>query len=159
MYVCVCVYIYIYIYNIYIGLMSRVFANGLGDWGLTPGQVIPKTQKMVLDTTLLSTQHYKLRIKGKWSNPRNGVVPSPTPQCSSFWKVSLWVTLDYGRQLYLYIVSWLIIVKSDQKAPFSKATTLRCKGRHYYFSCIAPFTFIICWVLSKKVSSTIFLNL
>ena len=36
-----------------IGLMSRVFTNGLGDWGSTPGQVIPKTQKMVFNGTLL----------------------------------------------------------------------------------------------------------
>ena len=46
-------------------LMSRVFANGLGDQGSIPGRVISKTQKMVLDTTLLSTQHYKVRIKDK----------------------------------------------------------------------------------------------
>ncbi len=38
-----------------IGLMSRMFANGPGDWGSIPGQVIPKTQKMVLDAALLST--------------------------------------------------------------------------------------------------------
>ena len=54
--------------------MSRVFANGLGDQGLIPGWVIPKTQKMVLDVALLNTQHYEVRIKGKveqsreWSN-------------------------------------------------------------------------------------------
>ena len=47
------------------GLMSRVFASGLGDRGSIPGQVIPKTQKMALDAALLSTQHYKVRIKGK----------------------------------------------------------------------------------------------
>ena len=35
------------------------------DWGSIHGRVIPKTQKMVLDTTLLNTQHYKVRIKGK----------------------------------------------------------------------------------------------
>ena len=45
--------------------MSRVFAKSPGDWGSILGQVIPKTQKMVLDATLLSTQHYKVRIKGK----------------------------------------------------------------------------------------------
>ena len=28
----------------------RVFINGLGDQGSIPGQVISKTQKMVLDT-------------------------------------------------------------------------------------------------------------
>ena len=45
--------------------MVRVFANGLGDLGSIPGRVIPKTQKMVLDASLLNTQHYKVRIKGK----------------------------------------------------------------------------------------------
>ena len=47
------------------GLGVRVFANGPGDLGSIPGRVIPKTQKMVLDASLLSTQHYKVRIKGK----------------------------------------------------------------------------------------------
>ena len=45
--------------------MSRVFANGPGDRGSIPGRVIPKTQKMVLDSALLNTQHFKVRIKGK----------------------------------------------------------------------------------------------
>ena len=59
------------------GLMSRVFANGLGDRGSIPGRVIPKTQKMVLDATLLSTQHYKVRIKGKveQSRERSSALP------------------------------------------------------------------------------------
>ena len=30
-----------------------LFPNGLGKWGLIPGQVIPKTQKMVFDASLL----------------------------------------------------------------------------------------------------------
>ena len=45
--------------------MSREFTNGPEDQGSIPGQVIPKTQKMVLDTALLNTQHHKVRIKGK----------------------------------------------------------------------------------------------
>ena len=45
--------------------MNWVFADGPGDWGSIPGRVIPKTQKIVLDATLLSTQHYKVRIKDK----------------------------------------------------------------------------------------------
>ena len=45
-------------------LVSRVFANDLRDRGSIPGRVIPKTLKMVLDTSLLNTQHYKVRIKG-----------------------------------------------------------------------------------------------
>ena len=45
--------------------MSRVFTNGLGDRDSIPGRVIPKTQKMELDTALLNTQHYKVWIKSK----------------------------------------------------------------------------------------------
>ena len=45
--------------------MVRVFANGLGDLRSIPGRVIQKTQKMVLDASLLNTQHYKVQIKDK----------------------------------------------------------------------------------------------
>ena len=53
-----------------IGLLNRVFAYGPGDWGLILGQVIPKTQKMVLDAALLNTQHYKVRFKSKVEQSR-----------------------------------------------------------------------------------------
>ena len=53
-----------------IGLVGRVFANGLGDLGSIPGRVIPKTLKMVLDTSLLNTQQYKVRIKAKVEQSR-----------------------------------------------------------------------------------------
>ena len=49
----------------FIGQVGRVFANGPGDQGSIPGRVISKTLKMVLDTSLLNTQHYKVRDKGK----------------------------------------------------------------------------------------------
>ena len=55
----------LYICDQAIGLMSRVFANGLRDQGSIPGRVIPKTLKMVLDAALLNSQHYKTRIKSK----------------------------------------------------------------------------------------------
>ena len=49
-----------------IGLMSRVFANGPRDQRLILGQIILKTQKKgTCLAALLSTQHYKVRIKGK----------------------------------------------------------------------------------------------
>ena len=60
---------------------------------------------MVLDTALLNTQHCKVRIKGKWSNPGNGVA-----LCSSYLKGNFRVTLDYGRQLY-FLLS--IIINHD----------------------------------------------
>ena len=72
-----------------IGLAVRVFANGPGDLGSIPGRVIPKTQKMVLDASLVNTQHYKVRIKGKVEQSWEGVAPSPTPWCSSYRKGSL----------------------------------------------------------------------
>ena len=53
-----------------IGLAVRVFANGPGDLG-------SKTQKMVLDASLLNTQYYKVCIKGKveQSRERSSALP------------------------------------------------------------------------------------
>ena len=48
-----------------IGLVGRVFVNDPGDQGSIPARVIPKTLKIAVDTPLLNTQHYKVRIKGK----------------------------------------------------------------------------------------------
>ena len=45
--------------------MGRVFTNCPEDLGSIPGRVLPKTFKMVLDTSLLNTQQYKVRLKGK----------------------------------------------------------------------------------------------
>ena len=122
------IYIYIYIYILDlpdIGQGVRVFANRPGDRGSIPGRVIPKTQKMVLDTSLLNTQHYKVRIKGKVEQSREGVAPSPTPWCSSYRKGSLRVTLDYRRQLYLYI--YLILKLFFNFDDVKKIDTTICK--------------------------------
>ena len=56
--------------NRLIGPVSRVFANGPGDMSSIPGHVIPKTLKMVLDTSLLNTQQYKVGIKSKMEQSR-----------------------------------------------------------------------------------------
>ena len=82
------------------GLMSRVFANGLGDRGSIPGRVIPKTQKMVLDAGLLNTQHYKVRIKGKVEQSRE-------------WSSAL-----------LYISVWQLLKKKPLGHPQLKSPTL-----------------------------------
>ena len=78
------------VYILDIGVMIRVFANGLEDGGSIPGWVIPKTQKMELDASLINSHHYKVRIKGKMEQ-------------SSDWSCALpytLVTLEYGHQLY-----------------------------------------------------------
>ena len=68
-----------------------------GDLGSTPGRVIPKNFKMVLDSSLLNTQQYRYVLRVKWSDSGKGV----TPWCSSYWKGSFRVALDYGHQPYL----------------------------------------------------------
>ena len=52
------------------GQESRVFANRLGDLGSVLHSVMPKTLKVVLDTSLLNTQRYRVRIKGKVEQSR-----------------------------------------------------------------------------------------
>ena len=52
---------------------SKVISFYILNWG----RVIPKTQKMVLDASLLITQHYKVWIKGKveQSRERSSALP------------------------------------------------------------------------------------
>ena len=71
----------------------------------------------------LSIIRYVSRVK--WSNPGEGVAPSPTPQCSSYWKRGLRVTLDYSRQLYF------AYLESEERRPLlclSKATSRLDRG-------------------------------
>ena len=62
---------------IYIYISGRVFANGPGDLGSILCRVIPKYLKMVLDTSLLNTQQYKVHIEGKveQSRERSSALP------------------------------------------------------------------------------------
>ena len=102
LYVCICI----------ISLVGRVFANGLAELGSIPGCIIPKNLKMLLDTSLLNTQQYKVHIKWvKWSNPGKGVASSPTHRCSSYWKGSFPVALDYGRQLNMYVGAGITVLE------------------------------------------------
>ena len=54
----------------FIGPVGRVFANGSGDLVSIAGRVIPKTLKTLLDISLLKTQQYKVRNKGKVKQSR-----------------------------------------------------------------------------------------
>ena len=71
-------------------MMVRVFTKGPWDRGSIPSRVIPKTQKMVLDASLLNTQQYKVVIKGKvkQSRERSSALPY------TYRKGGLRVTLD-----------------------------------------------------------------
>ena len=101
-----------YIFIPDIGLAVRVFVNGPGDLGSIPGRVIPKTQKMVLDASLLNTQHYKVRIKGKVEQSRERSSAPPTPWCSKLSKREpsghprLYIHTDMYIYIYIYMHSF-----------------------------------------------------
>ena len=61
----------------HIGLVGRVFTNAPKDRVSIPGWVIPKFEKRVIDTSLLNTQHYEVRIKVKveQSTERSSALP------------------------------------------------------------------------------------
>ena len=96
--------------------MSRVFANGPGDRGSIPGQVIPKVQKMVLDAALLNTQHYKVKIKGKLGQSREW---SSAPLHLGVVAIEKWAFVSpltkVANLLYIYIY----IYQSFEKKVFS----------------------------------------
>ena len=57
----------------FIIVMGRVFAQESGVQSKV--ESYQRLQKMVFDAALLSTQHYMVRIQGKWSNPGKRVRP------------------------------------------------------------------------------------
>ena len=73
-------------------------------WVQSQVELYQRLQKWYLIPPCLTLSNIRHISRVKWSNPGKGVVPSPTPQCSSYWKGSLWVVLDYGRQLYSTIL-------------------------------------------------------
>ena len=71
-----------------------------------------KLKKWSLILPCLTFGIIKYISRVKWRNLREGVAPSSTLRCSSYRKGSLWVALDYGRQLYL-----LYFIKSAEEIP------------------------------------------
>ena len=86
--------------------MGIVFANGPGDRASIPGRVIPKTLKMALDISLLNTQQYKVRNKGKveQSRERGSALGFVAIEKGAFWSPSTTVT----NLLYTYWESFVI---------------------------------------------------
>ena len=80
-----------------------MLGNDPGDLCAIPGHVMPKILKWYLIPPCLTLSNIRYVWRVKWSNLGNGVAPSSTPRCSSYWKGSLLVALGDGRQLYLYI--------------------------------------------------------
>ena len=150
------IYIYIYIYIIYIqrerdnrliAQVGRVFANGPGDMGSIPGRVIPKKFKkwyLVPPWLTLSNIRYVSRVK--WSNPRKGIVTSPTPRCCSYWKGSFLVAVDYSRQFYFIYIDNIKIFAENRK----ELETLRQTIRIYNQDIRMKFSIETCTMLIIK---------
>ena len=58
------------IYKMCLEIMYLIYMYKKDLTGSLAGLVIPKTQKMVLDTSLPNTQHYKIQIKSKVEQSR-----------------------------------------------------------------------------------------
>ena len=137
----------------------RSVRQWLGRPGFNPRSCHTKDSKK--GTPLPNTQNYKIRIKGKMEQSRNGVAPSPTPQCSSYWKGSLQVTFDYGHQLHFFLFNNLFSIFSSAifKAIYGiHLTTLRKKSlpllcrrllRNLRSECTSPLTYILKWLVSS----------
>ena len=94
----------------------------------------------------LSIIRYGSRVK--WRIPGKGVASSPTPWCSSYRKMCLRVTLDYGRQLYLLTSFNLLVtfrsVDINNKDFFRMSCvdftiSLYCKAKKIFFFFIIIF--------------------
>ena len=58
-------------------MVYYLFNNDPENLGSIPGRIMPKISKMVLDSSLLNTQQYKVRIKDKveQSRERSSALP------------------------------------------------------------------------------------
>ena len=122
------------IFSRVIGLISRVFANGPGDWGSIPGWVIPKTQKMVLDASLHNTQHYKVRIKGKVEQSRewSSVLPYTSIEKGAFGSLSTKVTnFTYDNPCKNYGIS--ILRRCSLSFFYFVINKLITTAKHFFF--------------------------
>ena len=60
-----------------------------------------RLKKSYLIPPCLTLRNIRYVSRVKWSNPWKGVAPSSTPRCSSYWKGSFRIALDYSRHLTL----------------------------------------------------------
>ena len=113
-YVCTCIYIYIYVYiyiHVYVLYMylyipglptGRVLTDCLGDLGSIPGPVIPKTKKMLLDNSLLNTQHIRYISRAKWRNLGKHILKRE-PSGHLTYSLSLSIYIYMIMNIYIYM--------------------------------------------------------
>ena len=88
--------------------------NSPGDLGSILGRIIPKTLKIVLDTSLLNTQQYTVRIKSKVEQSRERSSPPPLHfgvvaiEKGAFWSPTLLLL-----HISLFIVTYFKYLKQS----------------------------------------------
>ena len=96
------IYIYIYIYTDWtLPWWFECSPMSRKTWFQSQIKSYQSLRKLYLMPPCLTLSIIRYISRVKWSNPGKGVAPSPTPWCSSYWKGSLWVTLNYSHQIYL----------------------------------------------------------
>ena len=100
----------------FVSIINMGIIVGVSQWfrrlGFNPRSNHTKVSEMVLDASLFNTQHYKVHINGKWINTRKGVMPFPTPWCSSYWKGTFRLPPTMVGQFtttYIYPFLWVLI--------------------------------------------------
>ena len=75
------------------------------NWSCVRYQRTWRYQKAAFSAFCINICHWQRFVsRVKWSNPEKCVSPSLTPRCSSYWKGSLLVALDYSHPHYLLFV-------------------------------------------------------
>ena len=98
-----------------------------------------RLQKWHLIPPCLTLSYIRYVSRVKWSNPGKGVAPFPTPRCSSYWKGSLLVTLDYDCQLIFW---WLYIYSIT----ISDLWMITCSLLFFWlFLCFVLFLSLVTW--------------
>ena len=118
----------------------RGFANDPGDLGSIPRRVIPKTLKMVLDTSLLNIQQYKVLMECK-EKRRN---------CVSFYRLGLIFFQAAVTSILLYgCTTWTLTKRLDKKLEGNYTRMLRAilnkswqqhPTRHQLYGHLPPIT-------------------
>ena len=106
-YIYIYIYIYIYVYMcIYMHTyMHRVFALVREAWVQSQVELFQRLSKWYLIPPCLTFSNIRYVSRVKWSYPENGVEPSSTPRCSSYWYIYRYVYILKRIHAYICISS------------------------------------------------------
>ena len=125
--------------------------NSVRQWLGRPSQVISKTQKMIHDISLLNTQHYKVKIKGKvdqfkWRSStvplylgvvaiEMGTLRSPSITVANF----LYFYIIYIISIWLWLSAFCQKISTSSYVIGERLRTLQWLSLFSYFTNIFPF--------------------